>query len=364
MRILEVMQVTGQRIRRPATWGAILVFGLLWDLSRWGLSFMHPAPPELLAPFAWAFAFLALSPVPWQWTGDEKPLAAAWRGVLQAVPWNGVWVLLLLLLIGGLQSGSVGRGRGPTHGVSLHGSAEWPAWLPLHPRMLVVGVANLSFGVLLGWILAGKERAESAENAAVKAAMVARVQALQSQMNPHVLFNAISGLTEMVREDPAAAEKALVNLSGLLRSLLEHGARLLAPLSLERALVEQYLSLEQLRLGKRLRVEWQWDRTLEDREIPPLMVQPLVENAIKHGIAPHRGGGDLRICLRNADDALELEVANTGAPLQEGSPGGLGMKNLRERMALMGEPEEAFKLWREGEWTRALVRLEAREKRL
>jgi LytS/YehU family sensor histidine kinase len=228
--------------------------------------------------------------------------------------------------------------------------------------MLVVGVANLSFGVLLGWILAGKERAESGEDAAMKAATAARVQALQSQMNPHVLFNAISGLTELVREDPAAAEKALVNLSGLLRSLLEHGSRLLAPLSLERALVEQYVSLEQMRLGKRLRVEWQWDPSLEHREIPPLMVQPLVENAIKHGIAPQRGGGDLRICLRDGGGALELEVANTGAPLQEDAPGGLGMRNLRERLALLGESEGAFKLWREGEWTRALVRLESREK--
>jgi|GEM_PF-3318745 len=75
MRILEVAQATGRRIRRPVTWGAILVFGLLWNMSRWGLGVMHSAWPEFVAPFAWTFAFLALSPVPWQWTGDEKPLA-------------------------------------------------------------------------------------------------------------------------------------------------------------------------------------------------------------------------------------------------------------------------------------------------
>jgi sensor histidine kinase YesM len=179
-------------------------------------------------------------------------------------------------------------------------------------------------------------------------------------MNPHVLFNAISGLTELVREDAAAAERALVNLSELLRGLLEHGDKISAPLAQERILVEQYLAIEQVRLGQRLQVEWHWDGTLEHHPAPPLLVQPLVENAIKHGIAPQRGGGKLAIHLRGSCGFLELEVANTGVPPDENAPEGLGVRNLRERLKLLGEPSEAFRLVREGEWTRALVRLSAK----
>jgi sensor histidine kinase YesM len=165
--------------------------------------------------------------------------------------------------------------------------------------MLVLAMANLCFGMLLGWVLAEKERAEAGESAAVRSAEEARAHALQSRMNPHVLFNAISGLAELVREEPEAAERALLNLSGLLRNLLDYGTRLSAPLSLERTMLEQYLSLEQIRLGKRLQIEWAWDVSLEGHELPPLLVQPLVENALKHGIAPHRPGGQLRILIKS-----------------------------------------------------------------
>jgi LytS/YehU family sensor histidine kinase len=218
-------------------------------------------------------------------------------------------------------------------------------------------VAHLSFGLLLGWILADRERAELQEAAARRAADEAQARVLQGQMNPHVLFNAISGLTELVREDPGAAEAALVNLADLLRALLAHGSRLRAPLGEERRLVMLYLSLERLRLGHRLRESWDWPEALDALEIPPLMIQPLVENALKHGVAMAVGGGSLEVKLGRQDGDLLVRVANTGpAPVGVEGPG-LGLQNLRERLSLLGAPAGALRLGREGDWTVAELRL-------
>jgi LytS/YehU family sensor histidine kinase len=221
----------------------------------------------------------------------------------------------------------------------------------------VLGVAHLCFGLLLGWILADRERAELQEAAAYRAAKEAQARVLQGQMNPHVLFNAISGLTELVREDPGAAEAALVNLSDMLRALLAHGSRLRAPLGDERRLVGLHMSLERLRLGRRLRESWDWPETEDALEIPPLMIQPLVENALNHGVSLAVGGGELQVKVSRQGEFLCVRVANTGpAPAAVEGPG-LGLPNLRERLGLLGEPPEALRLYREGAWTVAELRL-------
>jgi hypothetical protein len=363
MRLPELASNTWNRTRRPATWGAVLAFGLVWSLTRWGFGTAPNHWPDFIYPFALPFAYLALSPVPWQWTGDARPRANAFRGLLQAIPWNLVWVVGISFALGMSHGGDRSSGRrsgeselrmGPPMRLGRVPRVEPSEPLArrfLHPRMVTVAVANLSFALLLGWILADKERAEQKESDAVRAAAAAQARALQAQMNPHVLFNAIGGLTELVREDAKAAEEALVSLAGLLRSLLENGARPLAPLASERTLIEQYLALERIRLGGRLRELWEWDHSLEGRELPPLLLQPLVENAIKHGIAPNRGGGDLRIFLQLEGEQLLLGVANTGSPLVEGASEGIGLRNLRERLALLGERPDALRLRRDGAWT-------------
>jgi len=365
MRVPELASTTWTRIRRPATWGAVLGFGLLWSLTRWGFGNSPNHWLDFFYPFALPFAYLALSPVPWQWTGDERPLASTARGLLQAIPWNLVWVVGISFALGMSHGGDGLSGRrGPRLGPLRQGHGprmeppEPPPHRLLHPRLVAVAVANLSFALLLGWILADKERAERKESDAVKVAAAAQARALQAQMNPHVLFNAIGGLTELVREDAKAAEEALVSLAGLLRGLLENGSRALAPLASERTLIEQYLDLERIRLGSRLRVSWEWDRNLESLELPPLLLQPLVENAIKHGIAPNRGGGDLRIFLESAAEGLRLGVANTGLPLVEGAAEGIGLQNLRERLALLGERPDALRLRRDDSWTVAELYLQ------
>ncbi len=358
MRAHDTGQAAWHRIRRPGTWGAVLVFGLLWGLGRWVLGFPSRSPEELAGPFLWALLFMVATPMPWQWSGDGAPMARPLRGFLQALPWNAAWILGLGLFLGpGLHPGP-----GPHPGPGWMGRIQGPP-VPFrppvrhHPRFALMGFANLAVAVLLGWILAEKERAEALARESRRAASRAQARALQAQMDPHVLFNALGGLTELVREDPEAAERALVSLADLLRGLLDLGAQATVPLAQERALVERYLALESIRLGRRLRVDWSWDPSLEGKEVPPLVLQPLVENAIKHGIAPSREGGELHIALQGGADWLELGVSNTGLPLDAAAGEGVGLRNLRERLALLGLPPDAFRLAREGAWTRAALRL-------
>jgi len=365
MHASAVLQATWQRTRRPRTWGAALLFGLVWNGSRLLMGLPEPGLLEALTPTFWVALFLVLAPVPWQWTGDEAPMAPALRGAAQALPWMTALTLGVLLLLGAVGRPSAPRGPGPRPGVAERGGPhrgqayhrEESRWLNLHPRLWILGVAHLSFGLLLGWILADRERAELQEAAAWRAADEAKARALQGQMNPHVLFNAISGLTELVREDPVAAETALVNLSELLRALLDHGSRMRAPLGEERRLVELHLSLERLRLGPRLRETWDWSGELDALEIPPLMIQPLVENALKHGVALALGGGELKVQVRREGAELRVRVANTGPIPVEGASQGHGLRNLRARLDLLGAPADALSLRRDGEWTVAELRL-------
>ncbi|MBK9797316.1 MAG: histidine kinase [Holophagaceae bacterium] len=367
MRASAVLQATWQRTRRPRTWGAALLFGLVWNGARILMGMPEPGLLELVTPSLWVALFLVLAPLPWQWTGEDAPVAGPLRGAAQALPWMGALTLAVLLLLGVAGGPPPGRGLRPGLGMGLAEQGghrrgmgfhrEETRLLPIHPRFWILGVAHLSFGLLLGWILADRERAEQQEATALRAANEAQARVLQGQMNPHVLFNAISGLTELVREDPVAAETALVNLAELLRALLAQGSRLLAPLGEERRLVELHLALERLRLGPRLRESWDWPGDLDGLEVPPLMIQPLVENALKHGIALAVGGGELRVQVRRAGDQLLISVANTGpAPTEAESPG-LGLSNLRERLNLLGASADALNLRRDGDWTVAELRL-------
>ena len=367
MRASAVLHATWQRTRRPRTWGAAVLFGLVWNGTRALMGLPDPGFLEILTPSLWVTLFLVLAPLPWQWSGDEAPMASTLQGAAQALPWMAALTLGVMLLLGAAGGPPPGRGSGMGMGTMERGGShrgmghpDEPRHFPIHPRFWILGVAHLSFGLLLGWILADRERAELQEAASRRAANEARAQVLQGQMNPHVLFNAISGLTELVREDPVAAEAALVNLSDLLRALLEHGSRLRAPLGDERRLVELHLALERLRLGHRLRESWDWPEALDALEMPPLMIQPLVENALKHGVSLAVGGGTLFVKVSREGNQLCVRVANTGpAPIEvEGQ--GMGLRNLRERLSLLGAPAEALRLHRDGEWTVAELRLTVR----
>jgi LytS/YehU family sensor histidine kinase len=166
-----------------------------------------------------------------------------------------------------------------------------------------------------------------------------------------------------VRQDPPAAEQALLDLSELYRALLRHGDRMKAPLGEERRLVERYLAVEGLRFGPRLKVQWDWDEALDAVEAPPFLLQPLVENALKHGIAPHGPGGELGISLHREGSGLVLRVANTGRPMALVLGNGVGLRNLEARLQLAYGNRASFHLGSEGPWSVATVRLATLEAR-
>src|SRR5581483_2344550 len=165
-------------------------------------------------------------------------------------------------------------------------------------------------------------------------AAVARAQfeALQARIRPHFLFNSMNTVAALVRVNPAAAERTVEDLTELFRAALGEDQRV-STLGEELALADRYLAIEQLRLGERLRVE----RDLEDLpltlEVPPLLLQPLVENAVYHGIQPLREGGVVRIRGKRADGAIEIEIENPvpdDAPVQRN---GHAQENVRRRIA-------------------------------
>ena len=117
----------------------------------------------------------------------------------------------------------------------------------------------------------------------------ARIQALQARIRPHFLYNSINAVLSLIRSEPRRAERALEDLADLFRVLMADN-RTLAPIANEVELARQYLALEELRLGERLRVTWRTDTHAADALVPPLILQPLVENAVYHGIEPIGGG--------------------------------------------------------------------------
>jgi LytS/YehU family sensor histidine kinase len=215
---------------------------------------------------------------------------------------------------------------------------------------------NVAFAIVIGWVLAEKERMEARERRTAGLLRQAEAKALQNQLDPHVLYNALSGLSELIREDPLAAEEVITQLADLYRRLTLHGTRERVALGEERRLVEAYLAMEQMRLGDRLHAEWTWPEWADGMSVPPLFLLTLVENAIKHGISPCEAGGEVRIACGRAGERLELAVENTGRPLDPDVPRGVGLGNLEARLRLLADPGAAFDLDSKGEWTVARLR--------
>lgn len=337
--------------------GIFCIFRLVVDLP-------PPRFLEVVLPFVLLLAHLAFSPIPWQWTGDDGPRAGVLRGFLQAVVFDAAWIALLLLLLFALVGppGEVfplrhppppmpGPPQGPVGppGPPPGGGFRWPG------ALLGLGLINFAFAIAFGWVFAEKEATEARERETAERLKESQARALQNQLDPHVLYNALSSLSELVYEDPLAAEDVITRLADLYRMLTVHGKADRIPLGQERQLVEAYLAMEQMRLGERLSVEWDWPAYADELLAPPLFLQPLVENAIKHGISPSDQGGKLVISCAKAGDRVLLAVENTGAPLKDQRSTGVGLGNLEARLALWSEVSGTFTLAREGEWTVAKV---------
>ncbi len=170
----------------------------------------------------------------------------------------------------------------------------------------------------------------------------ARLQALQSRIRPHFLFNSLNAVLSLIRQDPKRAEGALEDMADLFRVLMADN-RELTPLAREVELCREYLSLEQLRLGERLKVEWHIDKMPRDACVPPLVLQPLLENAVYHGIEPRTEPGIISINVYLAREQLHAVLRN---PYQHEGNHHAGNKmalaNIRERLQLHFDAEASL----------------------
>ncbi len=173
----------------------------------------------------------------------------------------------------------------------------------------------------------------------------ARLQALQARIRPHFLFNTINAVLSIVRSDPKRAETALEDMADLFRMAMAEPREQVA-LNREIELARQYLAIEALRLGDRLKVEWDTQAMPADASIPPLILQPLLENAVYHGIEPLPQGGTIEVKLYRNDTEMHLEVSNPSPVRAEQRPSGhkMALSNIRERLALLFDVEAQYQV--------------------
>lgn len=196
----------------------------------------------------------------------------------------------------------------------------------------------LMLGVWLAiWVgIASRRHARANELARLRAESARRgleLEALRARLNPHFVFNALNNVRALINEDPARARELVTRLSNTLRHALQHSQRERVRLDEEWAVMEDYLAVEAVHFEQRLRTELQLDRACAAVELPPMLLQGLVENAIKHGIARSAGGGLLRVSAEPLGAGVKLQVENSGR-LDTPSPQaiGVGLAWLRQRL--------------------------------
>lgn len=164
-----------------------------------------------------------------------------------------------------------------------------------------------------------------------RALAASELQALKMQIQPHFLFNTLHGISTLIDTDAAAARGMIVKLSALLRSALEHGSSDLIPLREELRFIREYLDLEKMRFRTRLTVDWSVEPQIESLLVPQMILQPLVENAIRYGIAASRERGWVGIAARRKNGDVELEIRNTIGSKKPGGTG-IGLRNTTTRL--------------------------------
>jgi two-component system sensor histidine kinase AlgZ len=169
----------------------------------------------------------------------------------------------------------------------------------------------------------------------------ARLAELQARIRPHFLFNTLNSAIALVREDPARAEAVLEDLSDLFRhALMDPGGSV--TLAEEVALARRYLDIEQVRFGDRLQVEWALDPLAGSARVPPLVLQPLVENAVKHGVEPSAAGAQVKVSTQRRSGTVVIKVTNT-VPAGQGRRGhGVAQDNVRDRLRLLHDVQGQF----------------------
>ena len=251
---------------------------------------------------------------------------------IAAVLTSSVWVL---------SGAGVARLLGPLWGPGL--SAKYAAQVPV---LFSTGILLYLLSLALHSVLLAFEATREAERRALELQVLAReaeLKALRAQIHPHFLFNSLNSISALAGSDPAKAREMCLSLSEFLRKSLALGERKSIPVAEELALAKAYLEVEGLRFGARLTVEEDVAGVGDSCFVPPLVLQPIVENAVRHGIATLVEGGAVRLEARRTGNRLRILVENPfdpEAPVRRGS--GLGLTNVRHRLAALYGTDALF----------------------
>lgn len=305
-----------------------VVYGMLMHVQSYGAMGLGLSVGVALVT---TFAPAMMSPVIWWLAGTESVkarrfAARALMHVVLALVFAGAWATWMIVVA------RSGRGARMATTALTHGVLPW---------QLVVGVLIYGFVAAVASAVQSIERARQMELSAEHAERLrvqAHLTALRAHMDPHFFFNTLHSLSEMLVTDPAAARVAIERLSDLFRYTLQldRGDVDLVTVEREWRVIESYLWLEGLRLGARLRVSAMLDDDALACMIPPFTLQPIVENAVRHGLSPKPSGGSLAVTAREHDGWLRLEVTDDGlgcTPEDLAAATGLGLRSVQQRLA-------------------------------
>ena len=345
---------------------------------------MHPLLAQRRSLSAYLLFWAGLSAGPWVLIHSTLPLAALLLSVACTVAFAlctlSVWYLCRALPLLPARLWRV---------VSIHAAAAaaWsvgfvacsqllaeplallPAWHTLPAEVAAAEGALIGVGALFYLLVATfhyvlaelEQRRTAGEREAVLAlaAQRAELSALRAQVHPHFLFNSLNTVSALIGYDTVKAREACLLLADYLRGTLGAQERALVPLREEWSLCERYLAMEALRLGERLRIEVSMDDSARDCEIPSLLLQPLVENAITHGIAPVDEPEPLRVRAHCRDGRLAMELENGLNPAPRRRPGGLGLANVRARLFGQYGDDATLRIERDANRFRVVLNLPA-----
>ena len=167
---------------------------------------------------------------------------------------------------------------------------------------------------------------------------------LKTQLNPHFLFNSLNSIRTLIDMNPAMAKEAITRLSNLLRSSLQMNKQKTVPLREDLETVKDYLAIEKIRFDNRLQFEFEIDPATLDLQLPPMMLQTLVENGVKHGVSQLKQGGFIRLESQRNNGYMEITISNSGQFQKHNGQQGLGLENTRERLQLLYDDRAIFEI--------------------
>jgi hypothetical protein len=307
-------------------WGAIgvLIAGVL---TRQGLSWpealIQLLPPLLVYAFVCLSAWYVCRAMPLTTSGVPGVLTASGMAALVG---GILWLALNEVWLGTLES------MPAFDSMTTRFRAQVPFLFAVSIMLflLVLSVHYVAFAI---------EAFKTAERQQLELQVLTRdaeLRALRAQVNPHFLYNSLNSISALTGSDPAAARRMCLLLAEFLRTTLRVSTQERIPLAEELTLVDRFLSIEQVRFGPRLQVERSIDESALECQVPPLVLQPLLENAVGHGIAGLIDGGTIRLDVARHGDRLAIAVENPRDPdAMPRARGGVGLENVRKRLAIV-----------------------------